>query len=475
MKTSTFNTKLTQNQLSILCFSLFSGWLLSVPFEGKIICILMENQDTYYIDYNISIFILHFIGLFISGFFINPYFNMTKIMVFSTFICILGSIIFFMPFSPLWYISISTISFFSGIYVAAWGYQFKNFFPKKSRLKAATSVLIYSNIIMILLDVMAVNLSVYMAFFLSIVILIGSLSIIFRLTHFLDEITWNKPSTKHLGNNPEILKPFIVLCLFILIISINSGFMYNVVNPAFSTYEFLTSYYWAVPYILVLLILKNMSDKFNQVHILYVGLSMIGISYIAFMWLNCTILNYFIINTLMLGAFGIYDLFFWTTLGNFLDYTENPIQIFGIGLSMNVLGIFIGRFISNLNFLVEGENSKVSSIALAIVFIVLIILPILSTLLARLFESPKASLENQNIDTDDSNLDILYFKDKVGLTDREVEVVEFLLNGYTYKAVSESLYISENTVKFHIKNIYQKFQVKSKMELIKIFNRNEVE
>lgn len=472
MAISTFNPKTNQTQLSIICFSLFSGWLLSVPFEGQIISTLMENQGVSNMKYSISTVILHFLGLFTSGFFINPYSRIKNIMIFSTFICILGSLVFFMPFSLIWYVSISIMAFFSGIYVAAWGLQFKTFFPKEIRLKTAANVLIFSNIIMIFLDIIAINLSAYMSLFLSIVILIVSISILCKFRSFPDEkINIKDPENKY----PQITKPFIALSLFILIISINSGLMYSVVNPTFAKYKFFTSYYWAIPYILALLILKKNLSTFNKVHILYLGLSMIGMSYIAFMWLNSSIINYLIINTLMLGAFGIYDLFFWSVLGNFLDYTNNPIQLFGIGLSMNVLGIFIGAFIGNSSFLLEGDNSKVSSIALSIIFIVLIILPILNTCLSQLFKNHGLASEDRKVGKNNLDLNILYFKDKVGLTDREVEIVEFLLAGYTYKAVSESLFISQNTVKFHIKNIYQKFEVKSKMELIKIFKNNSIE
>ena len=64
------------------------------------------------------------------------------------------------------------------------------------------------------------------------------------------------------------------------------------------------------------------------------------------------------------------------------------------------------------------------------------------------------------------------FQDDKQLTDREIEVVELLLKGYTYRAIAERLVISENTMKYHVKNIYQKLNINSKMELIKILAEN---
>ena len=44
----------------------------------------------------------------------------------------------------------------------------------------------------------------------------------------------------------------------------------------------------------------------------------------------------------MLGACGIFDLFWWSILGEMLDYSDNPAQPFGIGLSANVFGVLCG-------------------------------------------------------------------------------------------------------------------------------------
>ena len=55
------------------------------------------------------------------------------------------------------------------------------------------------------------------------------------------------------------------------------------------------------------------------------------------------------------------------------------------------------------------------------------------------------------------------------LTKRELEVAMLLQHGATYRAVAEQLFISVDTVKFHIRNIYSKLQVNSRSELVKGF------
>lgn len=473
MKILVEKENINQKKLSILCFSLFSGWLLSFPFEGKILSMIMEKQNIAGMQYGIISVIVHFLGLFISGFFVNKYFTSKKTMLFSTMICILGSLIFFFSFSSFWYISLVIISLFSGVFIATWGIHFKVFFTRKERLKTAASVLIYSNIIMILLNIISVNLSPYIALFVSLISLCITIILFLRIEDFSDEKFYNQLNkNSNENNNTEILRPFILLCLFILIISIISGLMYNVVSPDFSDYEFLLNYYWVAPYILAIIILRSLKDRANRDYILYIGLAMIGISYIFFMWTQKSPISYFIINTFMMGAFGIYDLFFWSVLGSFLDHYDNPVKILGIGLSMNVLGISIGGLIGNLKVLSQGKNDKVSSIVFVIIFMVIIILPFLNKLLSKVFKYNQIPIESKELDKNKPDSYILDLKDKFCLTDREIEIVELLLKGYTYKAVSENLYISENTVKYHIKNIYQKMNINSKMELIRMFKED---
>lgn len=52
------------------------------------------------------------------------------------------------------------------------------------------------------------------------------------------------------------------------------------------------------------------------------------------------------------------------------------------------------------------------------------------------------------------------------LTRRETEILQLIAEGKTYTQISEELFISKETAKTHIKNIYAKLQVNSKSEAI---------
>jgi len=65
---------------------------------------------------------------------------------------------------------------------------------------------------------------------------------------------------------------------------------------------------------------------------------------------------------------------------------------------------------------------------------------------------------------------VLDKKASTPLSDREFNIILALSNGNNTNAIAEAQYISINTVKFHLKNIYQKLNVSSRAELMsKVF------
>ncbi len=60
------------------------------------------------------------------------------------------------------------------------------------------------------------------------------------------------------------------------------------------------------------------------------------------------------------------------------------------------------------------------------------------------------------------------------LTPRETAVLAQLCKGQSYKMIADTLFVSEQTVHFHIKNIYQKLQVHSKSEAVAVALRERL-
>lgn len=58
--------------------------------------------------------------------------------------------------------------------------------------------------------------------------------------------------------------------------------------------------------------------------------------------------------------------------------------------------------------------------------------------------------------------------DQYGVTKRECEVIQLLIEGRSYEDISNTLTISLSSVKTHVSNIYKKLEIKNKIELINI-------
>ena len=70
-----------------------------------------------------------------------------------------------------------------------------------------------------------------------------------------------------------------------------------------------------------------------------------------------------------------------------LDYTENPVKVFGIGLSANVFGVLSGDALGIAITSVQLSSAEVAVIALTVVCATLVLLPSLNRHLVMLLKN----------------------------------------------------------------------------------------
>ena len=58
-------------------------------------------------------------------------------------------------------------------------------------------------------------------------------------------------------------------------------------------------------------------------------------------------------------------------------------------------------------------------------------------------------------------------EDNSELSDRERTVLEALTRGLSNRQIGEELWVSEQTVKFHLRNVYRKLDVKKRAEAVR--------
>ncbi|NLO09946.1 MAG: LuxR family transcriptional regulator [Clostridiales bacterium] len=461
---------LTSRRLSIAAFSFSFAYLLSFLFEGQVLYSLLDLRAADAGSYILAAIIAHFIGLFTGGFFIRSYVAARRIMLGGMGLCLAATIPFFFSPSLLWMGGLIIGGYICGYVVAAWGYFLKAFTPKNERIKSCANVLIYSNLIMIAVNVIAMNQSPFIGLGLSMLCLVMAIVFIYMLPAKQKNEQNKQYKNKTSGS---IKSPLILLCLFVFIITINSGLMYQVINPAFEHLTGLVSWYWAVPYIVALAIMRNLPIKAKRSKILYIGMAMIMGAFISFMLLGRSTSDYLIVDTLMLGACGIFDLFWWSILGEMLNYTDNPAQTFGIGLSANVLGVLCGGILGMAVTSMGLLSAEIAVIALTVVCVTLVMLPPLNHRLVLLLKSHAYLAAYDNMSRSQQTDIVSQVKTLDPLTVREQEVLQQVLSGKSNREIAVILFISESTVKTHTRNIFSKYDVGSRAELISTLLKNQ--
>lgn len=137
---------------------------------------------------------------------------------------------------------------------------------------------------------------------------------------------------------------------------------------------------------------------------------------------------------------------------SYIRYNILIIALIGCGL-----GTLLG------NYIYTNGNDNINIIILTLSVFMVIMLLIISPILANTFFSDKWDEDSTKAMID--NLNRRKY-DKYNLTSKEIEVSNYIMNNYTVRQIAAYMNVSENTIKFHKKQIFKKTNVNSKEELI---------
>ncbi len=132
-----------------------------------------------------------------------------------------------------------------------------------------------------------------------------------------------------------------------------------------------------------------------------------------------------------------------------------------------------------INLLNEENNTKrqklkIRNLMITSLFLVLISLLFFFYLLKQKSKQKLEKIENElqkyilqlNDLKNRPKINSKEFIDKYELTEREIEILDLLSKGMSYSVIGETIFISKNTVKYHLKNIYIKLDVKNRIEAL---------
>ena len=151
----------------------------------------------------------------------------------------------------------------------------------------------------------------------------------------------------------------------------------------------------------------------------------------------------------------------------FSDLSENALYLAGFGLICRRIGEPVGATL--------GDRLAASPVILITLTSLAFVLSVFCSALlwkmlyfARLPEE-NAALKKEPVNDEDS---CLLFIKKYDLSARERDVLCEVIKGCSNPQIAENLFISENTVKFHMKNLLKKTGTSNRTDLIRLFNES---
>lgn len=171
-----------------------------------------------------------------------------------------------------------------------------------------------------------------------------------------------------------------------------------------------------------------------------------------------------------LGAM-VAGIILWCMIADSANDTKLPSTLlFGLALACTNAAQLAGTAIGFLN----AETLKQGDLVLTTVALVSVYLLLMAALL--LFKDKRLASDDDEPAAQLTPEEALASRcDEIAadhqFTPRETEIFKLLAQGYTMPVISEKLFVSENTVKSHVKSIYQKLGIHVRSELIDLVNR----
>jgi DNA-binding CsgD family transcriptional regulator len=240
---------------------------------------------------------------------------------------------------------------------------------------------------------------------------------------------------------------------FIFAIDTFGGLMYSIRFRSSLVPEGLLLFYGLVPYILLLFVAGSIADISGRRRNAIVGAIIVGTGFILAGLLKGP-LQYVVLQTLMVGGYAFVDVFIWVITADISSRRNAPL-FYGAMLGTNMLAILVGLLIGGeISELASSSEALIISLAGLFAFVSIgFIVKLGETLLPGTTKAPAPP-----------HIPLSNLVQKAGFTARELDVARLLLDGASTKEIREKFYITPNTLKSHLRNIYRKTGVHNRLE-----------
>jgi DNA-binding CsgD family transcriptional regulator len=445
----------------MLSLSFFFGWLLSFPFNGPALFSLAGIIDINPIFSGFVFMIFHALGLLLTGLLKKNQSDSKKWMVLSVWVCILISVLLrFFTMQPWWTLLIAGLGLVSGLFIINWSHLYTNEVSSPVRLKFMAGTMVGAYLVY-----MTVNLSsalgkpdiLYIE-------ALGSLVLSLWFTLQCDYSFTLEKRPKEI-KVPKLL--MMLLCVIVLVLFINGGLMYGIIFPTFTGYDYLARLFREPAYIITLLIVWFFASRIRRTLPIYFGCALLGFAFIIFKLFQTSMAGFILTEVFFQSGMAMLDLFLWFILAEIAYVYGRPGLIFGLGLTANVLAVFIGGWTGELLLNnVQDIYSVTAVYAWGTISTVLFLAPFLTE---RLDRDLAGKISKSLTDAEKTEFDLEIIPNNQNLTAKERELIHLTLDGMTNKEIAVQMGITENTVKTHLKHIYAKTGILNKNQLLAMF------
>lgn len=213
--------------------------------------------------------------------------------------------------------------------------------------------------------------------------------------------------------------------------------------------------------------------RINYDRLIYrIGFLAMGLGILLYSFTGLSARGTLVASFVQLAAFAYLDMVLWSFGAYLIKHLNQPAiwstccptsALMGGRFLGTVVGAFLIGFGTDTTTSPFGSISPIAGgIAFAIVAAALLLSNTQNVRSGWGFVRPGAPEESE---ADNVRLSCEMIAEDYGLTAREAEVLQLLAEGKTRQAIAENLYVSQNTVKTHVRSVYGKLGVHSREEL----------
>lgn len=349
----------------------------------------------------------------------------------------------FWPEVIFMYILSGILGIFSVVFIAGWGVLFIRTIEYTDMFVVMAATICFSRVCIAINNTLSI-------------LPHGKIGVLFIFLSLIISYILTVKFRPYFQNNIEPLqvsidyKFILLICLIIFLTNVGGGLSQTLIKEvALKTFHgvyIVEGVLYAL--FMYLIILKRHS--FDKPVFAVISLAIIGIGFLLLIvYNNAPTLSYLVVAS----GYLLLDMILWTLVAKVSFLFNEPFKVFFPVMGSNLIAVFFGNVLA-MTFNDSWQKMYIA-VSLCTIF-TLIALPLYNVLYGKLNVFVEEVRKRNWIS--ESCLDIFTVKER--------EIVLLMLEELKNKEVAEKLFISENTLKTHAKNIYAKAEVSNKKELV---------